>query len=250
MKEYKRIFPHFYLEMQSHDNIEQELYNKKIMKLAKDTETKFIITTDSHAPTKEMLKYQARHVQISQDKETMSECYDGCYIQSCEEIHKIMDKQIGKENVDIALETTLEILNMIDDNVSVPFQNPILPKFDLPKGFNTNTEYLRYLCEKEWAGRKFDKLPQDEQDIRRKRLEYELSVIDKMNFSGYFLIVWDALNWGRDNGVEIGRGRGSAGGSIVCYLTHITDVDPIKYGLIFERFLNPERVGLPKIHWA
>ena len=245
IKEYKEVFPYFYLEMQSHSHIDQEEYNKKILKLSKDTNTPFVITTDSHAPTKEMLEFQARHVQISQDKETMSESYEGCYVQTVEEIHEIMDRQIGYENVEIGLEETNKILNIIED-VNVPFQDPKLPNFPLPKGMNTTCEYVRSICEKGWYERGFDKLNENEQKKRRDRLEYELGIINKMGFNGYFLIVWGAINWGNENGVEFGRGRGSGAGSIVCYLMHLTDIDPIEYGLIFERFLNPERVGLPK----
>ena len=92
--------------MQSHRHVDQEIYNQKILQLSKDTNTPFIITTDSHASVKEHLKYQARHVQIARDADTMSESYEGCYIQSDEEIHDIMDNQIGKENVDTGLKNT------------------------------------------------------------------------------------------------------------------------------------------------
>ena len=103
INEYKSIFPYFYLEMQSHSHQEQVEYNKKILQLSKDTNTPYIITCDSHAATKEDLKYQAKHVQIAHDNETASEIYEGCYIQSDEEIHEIMDCQIGEEAVDIGL---------------------------------------------------------------------------------------------------------------------------------------------------
>ena len=246
INEYKSIFKHFYLEMQSHSHIEQEQYNKKILKLSKDTNTPFVITTDSHSPTKEMLEFQARHVQIAQDKETASESYEGCYLQSEEEIHEIMDKQIGYENVCKGLEETNKILENIEE-VNVPFQEPKLPTFSLPTGFDTNSQFLRHLCNIGWNYRKIDKMTKEEQEVRVKRLERELSVIENMGFEGYFLIEWDCMEWGRKNGVEFNRGRGSGAGSIVCYLLRITDIDPIKYNLIFERFLNSERVGLPDI---
>ena len=99
IEEYKSAFPNFYLEMQSHKSEEQANYNKKILKLSEVTNTPYIITTDSHAATKEDLYYQGRHVQIAHDTETMSESYEGCYLQSEEEIHMIMDKQIGADNV-------------------------------------------------------------------------------------------------------------------------------------------------------
>lgn len=245
VNEYKLIFPYFYLEMQSHQN--QQVYNQKILKLSKDTNTPFVITTDSHVAVKEHLKYQARHVQIARDTDTMSESYEGCYIQSDDEIHEIMDKQIGKENVDIGLKNT-DIITDLIEVVNMPFQSPQLPNFPLPKGFSNNKEYLKHLTQDiGWFNRGYDKRNYEEQNIRKERLEYELNVIDEMGFCGYFLIVWDYINFCKENGYPVGAGRGSAGGSIVCYLLGISALDPIDYNLIFERFLNKERVSMPDI---
>lgn len=246
VNEYKVIFPHFYLEIQSHLSVDQQNYNQKILKLAKDTNTPFIITTDSHAATKKDLYYQARHVQIAHDDETLTESYEGCYLQTEQEIHEILDKQIGKENVDIGLENTNVIADMIE-TVNMPFQEPQLPTFPLPEGFNDNHDYLIKLTKNGWLKRNYNELSDNEINIRKERLEYELDVIKQMNYSGYFLIVWDFINWAKENGVFVGAGRGSAGGSIVCYLLGISELDPIKYDLIFERFLNPERVSMPDI---
>lgn len=244
INEYKAIFPHFYLEMQSHKSEDQIAFNKKILKLAKDTNTEYIITTDSHCATKEELPYQGRHVQIAHDSETMSECYEDCYLQSEEEIHNIMDNQIGKLAVDIALNTTNKINELIEE-VNMPFQEPQLPTFPLPNGFNDNYEYIKYLLKEGWKKRKVDNLSLEDIQIRKERLDYELSVIHDMNFDGYFLIVWDFINFCRENGIPVGAGRGSCAGSFVCYLLEITDLDPIKYNLIFERFLNKERISMP-----
>lgn len=246
VNEYKSIFPHFYLEIQSHSSVDQRFYNQKILKLAKDTNTPFVITTDSHAATKKDLYYQARHVQIAHDDETLTESYEGCYLQIEQEIHEILDKQIGKENVDIGLENTNVIADMIE-TVNMPFQEPQLPTFPLPEGFNDNHDYLIKLTKNGWLKRNYNELSDNEINIRKERLEYELDVIKQMNYSGYFLIVWDFINWAKENGVFVGAGRGSAGGSIVCYLLGISELDPIKYDLIFERFLNPERVSMPDI---
>lgn len=246
VNEYKSIFPHFYLEIQSHSSVDQRFYNQKILKLAKDTNTPFVITTDSHAATKKDLYYQARHVQIAHDDETLTESYEGCYLQTEQEIHEILDKQIGKENVDIGLENTNVIADMIE-TVNMPFQEPQLPTFPLPEGFNDNHDYLIKLTKNGWLKRNYNELSDNEINIRKERLEYELDVIKQMNYSGYFLIVWDFINWAKENGVFVGAGRGSAGGSIVCYLLGISELDPIKYDLIFERFLNPERVSMPDI---
>lgn len=244
VKEYKEVFPHFYLEMQSHSSSEQEQYNLKILQLSKDTDTEFVITTDSHAATKEDLYYQARHVQIAHDTETMTESYEGCYLQSTEEIHEIMDKQIGYDNVCVGLDNTNRISDMIED-VKMPFQSPQLPTYPLPESFASNYDFLKHLISEGWKSRKFDELSEAEQKIYRERIDYELGIIHQMNFDGYFIIVWDFINYAKTHGVKVGSGRGSGAGSLVCFTIGITDLNPIKYGLIFERFLNPERISMP-----
>lgn len=244
--EYKSTFPHFYLEMQSHKSEDQKNYNRKILQLAKDTDTKWIITTDSHAVKESDLYYQARHVQVARNAETMSESYEGCYVQTIEDIHNIMDSQIGVDAVNQGLEETNHIADLIEE-VHMPFQEPKLPTYPIPPIYNSAYEYLRYLVEQGWKDRGIDNLPSEEIKLRRDRLEYELSVIHQMNYDGYFLIVWDFIKWAKENKVIVGDGRGSAGGSIVCYLLKITALDPIKYNLIFERFLNPERISLPDV---
>ncbi|MBC5688086.1 DNA polymerase III subunit alpha [Mediterraneibacter sp. NSJ-55] len=246
INEYKSIFPYFYLEMQSHNHPEQAEYNQKILKLSQITNTPYIITCDSHAATKEDLKYQSRYVQIAHDSETASEVYEGCCIQSDEEIHEIMDGQIGQEAVNVGLLRTDEIADLIAD-VKMPFQSPQLPTFPLPKGFDNNYDYLKYLVAEGWKYRGLDKLNKEVQEKYKQRIEYELGIIHQMGFDGYFLIVWDFINYAKDNGIAVGPGRGSAAGSMVCYTLKISELDPIKYGLIFERFLNPERVSMPDI---
>lgn len=244
--EYKSIFPNFYLEMQSHTATDQVAYNKKILQLAQDTNTEFIITSDVHAATEEDLYYQGRFVQIAQDSDTMSEFYGGCYIKSEEETHEIMDSQIGYDNVVRGLDNTDKIADLVED-IKMPFQEPKLPTFPLPQGFKDNYEYLQHLVEEGWNTRKFNTLSISDREVRKERIEMELDVIHNMGYDGYFLFVWDFLNFCKRSDIPTGAGRGSGAGSIVCYLLGITNLDPIKYGLIFERFLNPERQGLPDI---
>lgn len=253
VNEYKEAFPHFFLEMQSHSHQDQCLYNQKILELSKRTNIPFIITTDSHAPKKEDLYYQDKLIQIGRkssnnDKNAIenSEIYEGCYMQSEDEIHEIMDSQIGYENVCLGLENTNKVADLIE-NVDMPFQKPQLPTFPLPDGYRDNNEFLWHLVRQGWKDRGYDNLSEDEQQVRRTRLNYEMGIIHSMGFDGYFLFVWDFIKAAEKLGIEVGKGRGSAAGSLVCYCCHITDIDPIKYGLIFERFLNPERVGLPDI---
>lgn len=253
INEYKEAFPYFFLEMQSHSHQDQCLYNQKILELSKRTNTPFIITTDSHTPKKEDLYYQDKLIQIGRkssnnDKNAIenSEVYEGCYMQSEDEIHEIMNSQIGYENVCLGLENTNKVADLIE-NVDMPFQKPQLPTFPLPDGYRDNNEFLWHLVRQGWKDRGYDNLSEDEQQVRRTRLNYEMGIIHSMGFDGYFLFVWDFIKAAEKLGIEVGKGRGSAAGSLVCYCCHITDIDPIKYGLIFERFLNPERVGLPDI---
>lgn len=253
IKEYKEAFPYFYLEMQSHNHEDQTHYNQKILKLSEITGTPFIITTDSHAAKKEDLYYQDKLIKIGRsstnnDRNAIenSEVYEGCYMQSEEEIHECMDSQIGYDNVCIGLLNTNEVADLID-NVDMPFQEPKLPTFPLPEGYKNNNEFLLHLVKKGWKDRGYDKLSEEEQKERKERIKYEMDIIHSMGFDGYFLFVWDFINAANELGIEVGKGRGSAAGSLVCYCCHITDIDPIKYGLIFERFLNPDRIGLPDI---
>ena len=244
VKDYKRRFPYFFLEMQSHDTLDQELYNKKILRLSKELNVPYIITTDSHSATKEDLYYQGFMVKMARDSDTADEAYSGCYLQTVEEIHEIMDKQLGFDVVEQGLKNT-DLVSSLIDEVHMPFQEPKLPTYTLPEGFKSNNDYVEYLCKLGWKDKRLDGYENVEE--YKERLERELNTIFQMDFSGYFLIVWDLINWAKKNGVMVGAGRGSAAGSLVCYLLGISGLDPIKYGLIFERFLNPERVGLPDI---
>lgn len=244
IRDYKSVFPFFFLEMQSHNTSDQKKYNQKVLQLSKDTNTPYIITTDSHAATKEDLYFQARHVQIAHDSETMSESYEGCYLQSEEEIHNVMDSQIGYEAVCKGLEVTNEIADYCEE-VKMPFQDAQLPTYPLPDGFGSNYDYLKHLIEQGWIERGIGDLSIEEQKIYRDRVDYELNIIHSMNFDGYFLIVADFVRYAKTHGVKTGAGRGSCSGSLICFLIGITNLNPIKYNLIFERFLNPERISLP-----
>ena len=244
--EYQKIFPHFYLEMQSHATEAQAEYNKKILLISKQTDIPFIITTDSHAATESDLEFQQWHVRIARDAETAEEIYSGCYVQSEAEIHAILDSVIGRENVDIGLTNTNRIAEMIEE-VRMPWSKPQLPTFPLPQGYSNDNELLRDLCEQGWHARGFYAKPMDVQRKYRERMNYELSVISQMGFSGYFLIVHQYVSYAKNNGIVIGDGRGSGSSSIVNYLLRITEIDPLEYNLVFERFLNPERISMPDI---
>ena len=138
-----------------------------------------------------------------------------------------------------ALENTQKIADRC--HVEIEFGITKLPHFEVPEGYDSWT-YLNKLCQ---DGMK-ERYPEDDGTLQE-RLQYELSVIQKMGYVDYFLIVWDYINYAREHGIAVGPGRGSAAGSIVSYCLHITNIDPIKYQLLFERFLNPERVSMPDI---
>jgi DNA polymerase-3 subunit alpha len=243
VEEYKSIFPNFYLEMQSHKSEYQVEYNRKILELSNLTNTPYVITCDAHASSEQELKYQGYHVKIAKDIDTASEIYEGCYLQSVDEIYETMIPQIGEYAVTVGLQTTLDILNIVDD-VKMPFREPQMPKIDF--GNVTPDEKLRELVVEGFKTRKIaDRHRGDELQDYLDRIEYEMSVIEQMGFASYFLIVWDFVNYARSMKMPTSDGRGSSAGSMILYLLGITNIDPIKYGLVFERFLNKERISLP-----
>lgn len=244
--EYKRLFPYFFLEVQAHDNEQQSEYNKKIIKLAEDTDTPVIVTNDVHAATKEDLYYQDFFLRIAHDKETASEIYEGCYLMSDEEILEVLDKQIGHKKAVECLKNTDLVADLCDE-IDMPWHEPELPKIDIPEEYGDSKEYLRSLVWKGYTKRGIDKFDSEKQRLYKKRIEDELYVIEKKDFCDYFLILIDYIKWCRNNGVIVGDGRGSACGSEVCYLLGITNLDSIKYDLDFGRFLTIERKDLPDV---
>ena len=246
VKEYKSLFPYYFLEIQAHDNEDQKNYNQKIMRLAKDTNTPVVVTNDVHAATKEDLYYQDYFLRIAQDKETAAEIYNGCYLMSDDEIHDILDDQIGADEVNVCLKNTDLVADLCED-IDMPWHEPELPRIDIPSKYTNSAEYLRELTWQGYISRGMDKWPEDKQSIYRQRIEEELYVIEQKDFCDYFLILVDYINWCRQNNVIVGPGRGSACGSEVCYLLGITNLDSIKYDLDFGRFLTIERKDLPDV---
>lgn len=246
VQEYKRLFPHYYLEIQAHDNIEQEKYNQKIMRLAKDTHTKVVVTNDVHAATKEDLFYQDYFVRIAHDRDTVAEIYDGCYFMSREEQHEILDKQIGYEAAEWCINNTDEVADLCND-VDMPWHEPELPKIKIPPQYSSSAAYLKALVDVGYKKRGVDKFDAEKQKVYQKRIADELYVIEKKDFCDYFLILVDYIEWCRQNNIIVGPGRGSAAGSLVCYLIGITQLNSIKYELDFGRFLTIERKDLPDV---
>lgn len=246
VQEYKSLFPHYYLEVQAHANSEQAKYNQKIMRLANDTHTKVVVTNDVHAATKEDLYYQDYFLRIAHDTETAAEIYEGCYFMSREEQHEVLDSQIGYDAAEWCINNTDEVADLCD-YVDMPWHEPELPKIEIPPQYSSSAAYLKDLVKEGWKKRGIDKFDVEKQKIYRKRVDDELFVIEKKDFCDYFLILVDYINWCKKNDVIVGPGRGSAAGSLVCYLIGITQLDSIKYELDFGRFLTIERKDLPDV---
>lgn len=246
VQEYKSLFPHYYLEVQAHANSEQAKYNQKIMRLANDTHTKVVVTNDVHAATKEDLYYQDYFLRIAHDTETAAEIYEGCYFMSRKEQHEVLDGQIGYDAAEWCINNTDEVADLCD-YVDMPWHEPELPKIKIPPQYSNSAAYLKDLVKEGWGKRCIDRFDLEKQKIYRKRVDDELFVIEKKDFCDYFLILVDYINWCKQNDIIVGPGRGSAAGSLVCYLIGITQLDSIKYELDFGRFLTIERKDLPDV---
>lgn len=228
----------YFLEIQDHGIAEQKRIIPEIIRLSQETGIGIVATNDIHYLKKEDAKYQDVLMCIQMEKtvddpDRMKFETEEFYIKSPEEMADLF------EYVPEAIENTEKIARRC--NVDFDFETRHLPSYDVPDGQDA-FEYLTKLC-KEGLEKRYSPVP----DELRERLDYELGVIKNMGFVDYFLIVWDFIHFAKNNGVTVGPGRGSAAGSIVSYALGITTVDPIKYGLIFERFLNPERVSMPDI---
>lgn len=246
VNEYKSVCKHYFLEIQAHANEAQAEYNRKIMRLAADTNTKVVVTNDVHYARKEDQKYQSLFLRVANDRETAAEIYDGCYFMSDDEIHDVLDVQIGPDKASQCIQTTDEVADLCEV-VSMPWHEPELPKIQIPPQYASSASYLRDLVKQGFARRGCDKFPAEKQRLYKQRIKEELDVIEKKDFCDYFLILVDYISWCRQNGIIVGPGRGSACGSLVCYLIGITELDSIKYDLDFGRFLTIERKDLPDV---
>ena len=237
---YQKIFgkENFFLELQDHGMQEQQLVNQQLIRLSQETGIELVATNDVHYTYAEDEKPHDMLLCIQTGKKLSDENrmrYEGgqYFVKSENEMRALFPYALE------AIENTQKIADRC--NVEIEFGVTKLPRYDVPDGY-TAWEYLNKLCF-EGLYKKYEK-PEGE---LTERLNYELNVIRNMGYVDYFLIVWDFINYARMNGIMVGPGRGSAAGSIVSYCLGITNIDPIKYQLLFERFLNPERVSMPDI---
>ena len=237
---YQDIFGegNFFLELQDHGMPEQRLVNQSLLRMSQETGIELVATNDVHYTYAEDEKPHDILLCLQTGKKLKDEDrmrYEGgqYYIKSEEEMRELFPYALQ------ALQNTQRIADRCQ--VEIEFGVTKLPKYDVPEGY-TSWEYLKKLCYDGLAAR----YPDAGQQLKE-RLEYELSTIRSMGYVDYFLIVWDFINYARTQDIMVGPGRGSAAGSIVSYCLGITSIDPIKYQLLFERFLNPERVSMPDI---
>ncbi|MDE5873075.1 MAG: DNA polymerase III subunit alpha, partial [Lachnospiraceae bacterium] len=228
----------YYLEMQDHGIPEQRIVNTGIMRLSKETGIPMVVTNDSHYITADDAEAHDVLLCIQTGKlvsDTDRMKYEGgqYYLKSAEEMAELFPYAPS------ALENTCKIADMC--NVEIVFGEQKVPRFDVPEGYDAFS-YLKMLCEK-GLEKRYNPVTEE----LKERLAYELNTIKDMGFVDYFLIVSDFIRYAKDNGIAVGPGRGSAAGSIVSYSLDITNIDPIKFNLLFERFLNPERVTMPDI---
>ena len=237
---YKKVFPgRFYLEIQDHNLEEERIVTPLLIQLAKDTDTPLVVTNDCHYLNKE--DAEAHDVLLCiqtgkylSDTNRLKYNTNQLYFKSEEEMRALFP---GLEE---AYENTVKIADEI--NLELDYNEFLFPQIKIPKEFATSSEYMKHLCFTA-AKKRYPELT----DEIKQRIDYELSTIHKMGYEEYFLIVKDFIDEARKMDIPVGPGRGSVVGSVVSYLLGITEIEPLKYGLFFERFLNPDRIGMPDI---
>ena len=236
----------FFLELQDHGMADQKRVNNDLLRMSEETGIELVCTNDIHYTYEDDVESHDVLLCIQTGKKITDEDrmrYEGgqFYVKSEEEMAGIFP--YARQ----ALENTRKIADRC--HVELEFGNYKIPKYEVPEGYASAKEYLVHICDEGFAekyGKNSEYTEEDRKQIY-KDMEYELGIIEKMGFVEYILIVWDYINWCRNNDCWVGPGRGSAAGSRVCYCTGITNIDPVKYNLLFERFLNPERVSMPDI---
>jgi DNA-directed DNA polymerase III PolC len=246
---YKKVFgADFYLEIQDHGSREDRIVNVEIVRIARELDIEIIATNDSHfiscqdVEAHDALLCIQTNTLISEDKRMR---YSGTeYLKSAEEMALLFRDHLPEDVIAEAIANTLKVADKVQPyNV---LGEPRIPDFPLPPG-HTQATYVEEIARNGLKTLQKVKNFQDISQEYRDRLDYELKMIEQMGFSAYFLVVWDYIKFARDRGIPVGPGRGSAAGSLVAYAMRITNIDPVHHGLVFERFLNPERKSMPDI---
>ena len=249
-KYYKELFGEdYYIELQDHGLKEQKESNPILMEIAEELNIKTVITNDSHylkaqdaAWHDTLLCEQTKSSKSNPDRFKFS--VNEFYVKTVEELRQAFS-WMDEDYFNTCISNTVEIADKVDfqmDKLEFGKTKEYLPKYPCPEGYN-EVQYFDHLCRQGLKKRYGDPIPDD----IIKRYEYEFDVICKMGFPAYFLLTWDFINWAKEHKIPVGPGRGSAAGSIVAYSLGITELDPIRHNLLFERFLNPERISMPDI---
>jgi DNA-directed DNA polymerase III (polc) len=233
----------FYIEVQRHNIEGEDQLNDALVALAKELDVKVIATTDSHFTAKEDNKIHEILLCL-QTKKTMDDPKRMTFKGTGYHLHTSEEMEDIWADMPEVLDNTLDLVESIDCQLELG--KIYMPSFPVPKGFKDEAEYFEHLC---WKGfeERFKGTDKFTSEEYKERLQFEINTIKNMGFPGYFVIVWDFVNFAKSRGILMGPGRGSACGSLVAYALSITEVDPIPYGLLFERFLNPDRVSMPDI---
>ncbi|GBE92102.1 DNA polymerase III subunit alpha [Nostoc cycadae] len=246
---YKDVFgDDFYLEIQDHGSQEDRIVNVEIIKIARELGIKFVATNDSHFVSCFDVEAHDALLCIQTGKLIVEENrmrYSGTeYLKSADEMRMLFRDHLPDDVIEEAIATTEEVADKVESYQIMG--EPRIPNYPIPSGHTADT----YVEEVAWNGllEKLNRKSRAEvEQVYKERLEYELKMLQQMGFSTYFLVVWDYIKFARDNNIPVGPGRGSAAGSLVAYTMGITNIDPVHHGLLFERFLNPERKSMPDI---
>jgi DNA polymerase-3 subunit alpha len=238
----------YYLEIQDHGSIEDRIVNVNLVKIAQQLKIKIVATNDSHFISCNDVEAHDALLCIQTGKlitEQKRLRYSGTeYLKSAEEMRLLFRDHLSEEVIEEAIQNTLEVAEKVE-----PYKimgEPRIPNYAVPPGHTPDT----YVEEIAWQGlleRLKYRSREEVSQVYRDRLEYELKMLQQMGFCTYFLVVWDYIKYARDHGIPVGPGRGSAAGSLVAYSMKITNIDPVHHGLLFERFLNPERKSMPDV---
>ena len=243
IQSYKDIFgDDFYIELQSHDTHDQMIGNQRILQLAKETNTKTIITFDSHmlAGDKITMDIHRKFIKIAQDRE-VDTTYQDCYQQDMETMYSILRKQLSEEDIDNSVLNTGEIADKCF--VDIELGKSKMPQMKLPRGFKSEMDYFKHLLELGWYSRGINRYGLKQQKIYRDRIEEEIPVLEALGFIDYFIMNYKLLQKIAEKKIPKGYSRGSGAGSLCFYLLHVTEIDSVKWDLDFSRFANLGRIG-------
>lgn len=240
---YKDIFgDDFYIELQSHDTYDQMIGNQRILKVAEETDTKYIITFDSHMPdgSEKTRDIHRKFIKIAQNSREVGETYKDCYQQNMETMYDILVPQLGEDVVDKAVMWTGELADKCNVELDLK-KEPLMPNIEFPKEFDSPVSYLKHLINIGWKERKINKFSKEKQKEYKERIFQELDVLEYLDYIGYFLILHKFVKKFKEYEIPLGYSRGSGAGCLILWIIGVTEIDSIRWDLDFSRFANKGR---------